>query len=60
MKAPITITVSINGKGLLGIPPMRYTNIVDVAEPAILRQIALVGEFAISDFLKLNEERITE
>lgn len=60
MKAPITITVTINGKGLLGIPPMQYTNTVDVAEPAILRQIALVGEFAISDFLKLNEERITE
>lgn len=60
MKTAITVTVSIQGKGLLAIPPLQYTNIVDMAEPAILRQIVLVGEFAVSDFLRMNEERITE
>jgi len=60
MKTAITVTISIHGKGLLGIPPLQYTNTVEVAEPAILRQVVLAGEFAISDFLRLNEERITE
>lgn len=59
MKRAITVTVSIQGKGLLGIPPLQYTNMVEVSEPAILRQVVLAGEFAISDFLKMNEERIT-
>lgn len=60
MKTAITVTVSIQGKGLLAILPLQYTHVVEVSEPAILRQVVLAGEFAISDFLKMNEERITE
>lgn len=58
MKTAITITVTINGKGLAGIPPMQYTNVTDITESALMRQLALVGEFAVGDFLTINKSTL--
>jgi hypothetical protein len=58
MKRVITVMISIHGKDLFGTPTLQYTNVIDVVEPAILRQIVVASEFAISDFLEMNTERL--